>query len=193
MKKGKIGLGLLVVGLIVGLLLIIGAGWYISGVNRVVRMDEAVKGAWSQVETVLQRRVDLIPNLVSTVKGYATHEKELFTEITKLRSQWGTATTKKEKIAAARGLEESISRLLLVAENYPNLKANENFLTLQAQLEGTENRIAVERMRYNRTARDFNAYIRTVFGSFFAKKRNLVSLPYFEAEKKATAVPEVKF
>jgi len=185
MKKGKIGLGLLVVGLIVGLLLIIGAGWYISGVNRVVRMDEAVKGAWSQVETVLQRRVDLIPNLVSTVKGYATHEKELFTEITKLRSQWGAATTKKEKIAAARGLEESISRLLLVAENYPNLKANENFLTLQAQLEGTENRIAVERMRYNRTARDFNAYIRTVFGSFFAKKRNLVSLPYFEAEKKS--------
>ena len=193
MKKGKIGLGLLVTGLIVVFLVIIGAGWYISGVNRVVRMDEAVKGAWSQVETVLQRRIDLIPNLVSTVKGYATHEKGLFTEITKLRSQWAKATTKKDKIAAARGLGGTISRLLLVAENYPNLKANENFLTLQAQLEGTENRIAVERMRYNQTARDFNAYIRTVFGSFFAKKRNLVSLPYFEAEEKATVVPDVKF
>ena len=193
MKKGKIGLGLLVAGLIVVFLVIIGAGWYISGVNRVVRMDEAVKGAWSQVETVLQRRVDLIPNLVSTVKGYATHEKELFTEITKLRSQWGAATTKKDKIAAARGMGGTISRLLLVAENYPNLKANENFLTLQAQLEGTENRIAVERMRYNRTARDFNAYIRTVFGSFFARKRSLVSLPYFEAEKAATSAPKVKF
>ena len=193
MKKGRIGLGLLVAGLIVVFLVIIGAGWYISGVNRVVRMDEAVKGAWSQVETVLQRRVDLIPNLVSTVKGYATHEKGLFTEITKLRSQWGAATTKKGKIAAARGLEGTMSRLLLVAENYPNLKANENFLTLQAQLEGTENRIAVERMRYNQTARDFNAYIRTVFGSFFAKKRNLISLPYFEAEKNAASAPKVEF
>jgi len=192
MKKGRISAGLLVV-LIVVLLIIIGAGWYISGVNRVVRMEETVKGAWSQVETVLQRRVDLIPNLVSTVKGYASHEKGLFTEITKLRSQWGQASTKKEKIAAAKGLGGSISRLLLVAENYPNLKASENFLALQAQLEGTENRISVERMRYNRAARDFNAYIRTVFGSFFAKKRNLSALPYFEAEKKATAVPEVKF
>ena len=192
MKKGKIGVGLLI-GLVVLLLVIIGASWYISGVNKVVRMDEAVKGAWSQVETVLQRRVDLIPNLVNTVKGYATHEKKLFTEITKLRSQWGAATTKQGKIAAAKGLEGNISRLLLVAENYPNLKANENFLTLQAQLEGTENRIAVERMRYNQTARDFNAYIRTVFGSFFAKKRDLSALPYFEAEKGATTAPKVKF
>ena len=192
MKKGIINLGLLI-GLIVVLFIIIGAGWYISGVNRVVQMEESVKGAWSQVETVMQRRVDLIPNLVSTVKGYASHEKGLFTEITRLRSQWGQATTKKDKIAAARGLEGTISRLLLVAENYPTLRASENFLTLQAQLEGTENRIAVERMRYNRTARDFNAYIRTVFGSFFAKKRNLSALPYFEAEKKAAVAPEVKF
>ncbi|HCG77270.1 MAG: LemA family protein [bacterium (Candidatus Ratteibacteria) CG_4_10_14_3_um_filter_41_18] len=192
MKKGRIGIGLLI-GLGVVLLVIIGAGWYISGVNRVVRMEETVKGAWSQVETVLQRRIDLIPNLVSTVKGYASHEKGLFTEITKLRSQWGQASTKKEKIAAAGGLEGTISRLLLVAENYPNLKANENFLTLQAQLEGTENRISVERMRYNQAARDFNAYIRTVFGSFFARKRNLSALPYFEAEKNAAITPEVKF
>ncbi len=192
MKRGGIGLGLLV-GLIVVLFIIIGAGWYISGVNRVVRMEETVKGAWSQVETVLQRRVDLIPNLVSTVKGYAAHEKGLFTEITRLRSQWAKAATKKDKIAAARGLEGTISRLLLVAENYPALRASENFLALQAQLEGTENRIAVQRMRYNQAARDFNAYIRTVFGSFFAKKRSLVSLPYFEAEKRATVVPEVKF
>ena len=192
MKKGRIGLGLLV-GLIIVLFIIIGAGWYISGVNRVVRMEEAVKGAWSQVETVLQRRIDLIPNLVNTVKGYAAHEKGLFTEITRLRSQWAEATTKEEKIAAARGLEGTISRLLLVAENYPALRASENFLALQSQLEGTENRIAVQRMRYNQASRDFNAYIRTVFGSFFAKRRNLSALPYFEAEKEATVVPEVKF
>ena len=170
------------------------AGWYISGVNRVVGLDEQVSEGWAQVETQLQRRHDLIPNLVETVKGYASHEKELLTEVTKLRSQWASAKTKGEKIDAARGLEGVISRLLLVAENYPQLKANENFLALQSQLEGTENRIAVARTRYNRLVQVFNAHIRTVFGGFFAKRRNLSEpAPYFEAEERATEVPEVSF
>jgi LemA protein len=181
---------------VVVLLLIagIGFGWYISGLNRVVRLDENVNAAWAQVENQLQRRHDLIPNLVNTVKGYAAHEEELFTEITRLRSDWARAGNRGEQIEAARGLGGALSRLLLVAENYPQLRANENFLTLQAQLEGTENRIATERMRYNQAVRGFNAYIRTVFGSFFAARRNLSEpAEYFESEEAATTVPEVEF
>lgn len=178
---------------VVAILIIIG-GWLISGLNSAVILDEKVSEAWSQVENQLQRRNDLMPNLVNTVKGYAAHEKGIFTEVTKLRSQWANATTRVEKIKAAEGLGEVISRLLLVAENYPDLKADQNFLTLQAQLEGTENRIAVERNRYNRTVKDFNTYIRTVFGSFFAKLRGLnTPAEYFEAEAAARAVPKVEF
>jgi LemA protein len=188
---GKTGIIILAVLILLGLIC---AGWYISGVNKVVTLDEEVTEGWAQIEAQLQRRHDLIPNLVNTVKGYASHEKDLFTEVTRLRSQWGAAKTKGEKIGAARGLEGAISRLLLVAENYPDLKASENFLALQSQLEGTENRIAVARTRYNRGVKVFNAYIRTVFGSFFAKRRNLTEpAPYFEAEETATEVPEVKF
>ena len=168
--------------------------WYIKGLNYVVTLDEKASEAWSQVETQLQRRYDLIPNLVNTVKGYATHEKELFTKITALRSQWSQATTKQEKIAKSGQIERTLSRLLLVVENYPDLKASQNFLSLQAQLEGTENRISVARMRYNEAVKEFNTYIRTVFGSFFARRRGLTAaLPYFKAETKAAKVPEVKF
>lgn len=169
-------------------------GWLISGLNQVVALDEKVSEGWSQIDAQLQRRYDLIPNLVSTVKGYAAHEKGIFTEVTKLRSQWASAATRAEKIKAAEGLGGVISRLLLVAENYPDLKANQNFLTLQAQLEGTENRIAVERNRYNRAVKNFNYYIRTVFGSFFAKLRGLgTPAEYFEPEAAARAVPKVEF
>jgi LemA protein len=169
-------------------------GWFIGGLNQVVILDENVNQAWAQVENQLQRRNDLVPNLVSTVKGYAGHEKELFTKVTELRSQWGKAASRGEKIAAANEMGGMLSRLLLVAENYPELKANQNFLTLQSQLEGTENRIAVERRRYNQTVMAFNAYKRTVFGSFFAGIRGLTKpAEYFEAEETATSVPEVKF
>jgi LemA protein len=169
-------------------------GWYISGLNRVVRLDENVSAAWAQVENQLQRRADLIPNLVNTVKGYASHEEEVFTEVTKLRSQWASADTRADKIEAAQGLERAISRLLLVSENYPQLRASENFQTLQEQLEGTENRISTERMRYNLAARAFNVYIRSVFGSFFARRRGLTEQAlYFEAEEGAAQVPEVEF
>jgi len=189
MKKGCfIFAGILI------LLIIVSGAWFISGYNKVAKLDEAVKAGWRQVDTVLQRRYDLIPNLVNTVKGYATHEKEIFTEITRLRSQWASAGTGQEKMKAAGELEGAISRLLVVAENYPDLKASENFLSLQAQLEGTENRIAVQRMRYNETVQTFNTYIRTFPGNIFAGIRGLSEpAPYFEAEEKARKVPKVEF
>lgn len=188
MKKG-----LLILGVVIVLILMLG-GWFIRGLNSVVVLDENVNQAWAQVENQLQRRNDLIPNLVSTVKGYAGHEKELFTRITELRSQWAKAQGREGKMASAREMGGVLSRLLLVAENYPELKANQNFLTLQSQLEGTENRIAVERRRYNQAVMAFNAYRRTVFGSLFAGIRGLTKpAEYFEIEEAAAKVPEVKF
>ena len=188
------GKALLVLLAIIILIVIIGISWYISGLNRVVALDEGVASRWAQVETQLQRRYDLVPNLVSTVKGYASHEEQLFTTVTEMRSRWAQAATREEQIDAARGVEGAIGRLLLVAENYPQLRASENFLTLQSQLEGTENRISVERMRYNEDARAFNTYIRTVFGSFFAKRRGLTEpAPYFEVAEGAQEVPRVEF
>ncbi|MFH1847866.1 MAG: LemA family protein [Candidatus Omnitrophota bacterium] len=179
---------------IVAVLLIGGISWYISGLNYVVILDENVKSSWAQVDNQLQRRNDLIPNLVNTVKGYAAHEEKVFTEVTKLRSQWGKAQTPGQKIETANQMTAALSKLLLVVEKYPDLKANQNFLALQAQLEGTENRIAVERMRYNRAVQVFNSYRRTVFGSFFAARRGLNEpAAYFEAAETAKAVPEVKF
>ncbi|MFH1664851.1 MAG: LemA family protein, partial [Candidatus Omnitrophota bacterium] len=179
----------IVLGVIVVVALLFG-GWLIGGLNHVVGLDENVNSAWAQVENQLQRRNDLVPNLVNTVKGYAAHEKDLFTKVTELRSQWGKAATREEKIEAANQMSGALSRLLLVVENYPDLKANQNFLTLQAQLEGTENRIAVERMRYNDAVKTFNAYRRTVFGGMFASMRGLAQpREYFEAAGTAKEVP----
>ncbi|MBN3037981.1 MAG: LemA family protein [Candidatus Omnitrophica bacterium] len=185
--------GLLVL-LIVVFIIIAAGGWFVGGLNRAVVLDENVNQAWAQVENQLQRRNDLIPNLVSTVKGYAQQEKEIFTEVTKLRSDWQRAKTREKKMEAAAGMDNVLSRLLLVAENYPQLKSNQNFLTLQSQLEGTENRIAVERRRYNETVAVFNAYRRTVFGSLFTTIRG-INRPaeYFAAEETARAVPRVEF
>lgn len=186
-------ISIVVLGIIL-VFLLISTGWYVSGVDRVVKLDESVKASWAQVENQLQRRNDLIPNLVNTVKGYASHEEELFTRITELRSQWAGAMSQQEKIQNAEEMGGVLSRLLLVTENYPELKANESFLTLQAQLEGTENRISVERMRYNESVRTFNAHIRTVFGNFFAGRRGLTEpSPYFEVSEESQNVPEVKF
>ena len=148
MKKGLlIGLGA------VGVAAILSVPWFVSLNNRFVALQENVHSAWGQVETVLQRRYDLIPNLVNTVKGYAKHEKGVLEEVTRLRSQWGSARTVDEKVKAAGQLEGTLSRLLLVAEQYPELKADANFRDLQYELAGTENRIAVERQRYNEAAR----------------------------------------
>jgi len=180
--------------IVVGVVLFMVGGWFLRGLNTPVLLDEQVNSGWAQVENQLQRRHDLIPNLVSTVKGYMTHEQQTFTKITELRSQWGKAQTRGEKIKAANGLGGALSRLLLVAENYPDLKANQNFLSLQAQLEGTENRIAVERMRYNTAVKTFNAYRRTIFGGFFCGLRNLNDpREYFEIEKGVSAVPKIAF
>jgi LemA protein len=182
------------VGIVVVLAVIV-FSWYVQGVNRIVTLHEAVGAAWSQVETVLQRRADLIPNLVATVKGYAAHEDRVFTEVTELRSRWSAASGDREgQIQNAQEMSSALARLLVVAEQYPDLKANENFLSLQAQLEGTENRISVERNRYNEAVRAFNTEQRTFFGRFFAARRGLTKPEaYFEAPAAAREVPKVQF
>ncbi len=188
MKKGWIVIGVVV------LVLIMGIGWYMGGLNRIVRMDENVSESWAQIDTQLKRRSDLIPNLVNTVKGYAKHEKSLFKHIADARAKLAGAKSVPDKINAAKGLEGAISRLLMVVENYPNLKADRSFSKLMDELAGTENRIAVARVRYNRAVKAFNTYIREVIGSFFAKKRGLTEpQPYFEVEEKAKETPKVEF
>ena len=146
---GKWGplLAILIVAIVLGM-------WFVSAGNHLVVLQENVHTAWAQVETVLERRFDLIPNLVETVKGYAEHEKEILEEVTRLRSQWGQAKTVDEKAKAGSALDSALSRLLVVSENYPDLKANQNFRDLQVELSGTENRISVERQRYNEVVRD---------------------------------------
>lgn len=169
-------------------------GWYQGGFNTIVSLNEQVKSSWAQVESQLQRRFDLVPNLVNTVKGYANHEEGVFTEVTKLRSQWGQAATVPEKVEAANALSAAMGRLLLVSENYPQLKADQNFLELQSQLEGTENRIAVERMRYNKDAQQFNTYRLSFMGRFFAGQTGLnQEAAYFKAEQQAQQAPKVAF
>jgi len=184
--------------IVIVVLVLIGISWYITGLNRVVRLHEAVNQGWAEVENQLQRRNDLIPNLVKTVKGYAKHEEKIFTHVADARaklagliSQGGSLGA---KIDAAKDLQSALSRLLVIVENYPQLRANENFLKLQDELAGTENRIAVARNRYNRAVQVFNTFIREVFGSFFANRRGLNEpRPYFEIEEAAKAVPSVEF
>jgi len=160
-------------GLIVIIVLILIAlvvfGQYVSVRNTLVTKNEAVKAAWSQVDIVLQRRADLIPNLVETVKGIAKQEQTVFGDIAKARSQLLSAGTPSEKIAANQQLDGALGRLLAIAENYPQLKSNENFLRLQDELAGTENRIAVERKRYNDTLQDYNTYIQKFPANIFAR------------------------
>ena len=192
MKKGLlIALGVVVFLVVVGLMFV---AWYIGIGNRLVFLHENVQTAWAQVETVLQRRYDLIPNLVATVKGYAQHEKGLLEEVTRLRSQWGAARSVDEKVKAAGKLEGTLSRLLLVAEQYPDLKASQNFRDLQYELAGTENRISVERQRYNEAVRAYNTAVRQFPGSFVAGIRGFsADATYFEAAGAAKEAPKVDF
>ena len=179
-----------------GIILIIGfmlLGKIVAGYNTVIAMDENVKGKWAQVENQLKRRYDLIPNLVETVKGYATHEKELFENIAQARTQYFQAKDVKGKVKASNQLEGVLSRLLLLQERYPELKANESFLKLQDSLEGTENRIAVERKRYNDSVQTLNTYIRTFFGRFYAMIAGVSSAAYYEVPEAEKAAPKVKF
>ncbi|PIP15392.1 MAG: LemA family protein [bacterium (Candidatus Ratteibacteria) CG23_combo_of_CG06-09_8_20_14_all_48_7] len=162
--------------------------------NRLVSLDQRVKESWSQVENVLQRRNDLIPNLVVTVKGYAKHERELFTEVTRMRSQLLQAKTVSEKADASDALSSVLGRLLVVVENYPQLKASENFLHLQDELAGTENRIAVERKRYNETVREYNRIVKSIPIVFFMRRLPFDhEKPYFEATPESRQVPKVSF
>src|SRR3989338_601802 len=157
--------------------------WFFAAYNSLVTLSESVDTAWAQVENQYQRRADLIPNLVNTVKGFAAQEKSIFLDVTAMRSAWAGAATRADKIEAAKGLDSAISRLLLVAENYPNLKSNENFLALQTQLEGTENRIAVERMRYNEAVRKYNIKIKRIPTVIVARMFNYMPETYFEIEE----------
>ncbi len=168
-------------------------GSVISTRNRLVTMNEAIDAQWSQVENQLQRRNDLIPNLVSTVKGYASHEKEIFEDIAAARAKMAGASTRQDKMDGSNQMTGALSRLMMVVENYPNLKADRNFSQLMDELAGTENRIAVERMRYNNLVRDYNASLRRFPDNVIAGMFNLRPAEYFKAPKEATAVPKVQF
>lgn len=191
MSKG-LKIALIVVGVIV-LMGVMSFSWLRSGYDRVITMDESVKSQWAQVENQLKRRYDLIPNLVETVKGYAKHEKELFENIAEARTKYFQAGSVRDKVHAANQIEGFLSRLLVLREAYPELKANQSFLKLQDSLEGTENRIAVERKRYNDAVRELNTFIRTFFGRFFASFAGVSSAEYYEVPEAEKAVPQVKF
>jgi LemA protein len=185
---------LIVIIVVLALIALIGFGQYVGVRNTLVSKNEAVKSAWSQVDIVLQRRADLIPNLVETVKGYAQQEQTVFGDIAKARSALLSAGTPAEKISANNQLDGALGRLLLIVENYPQLKSNENFLRLQDELAGTENRIAVERKRYNDTLQDYNTYIQqfpnNVFAGWAGFKPNDA---YFKAAEGSREAPKVNF
>jgi LemA protein len=198
--KGK-HVALIVVAVLV-LLVLFSVTKVIGIKNHLVELDEGVKSAWAQVENVYQRRADLIPNLVETVKGYAAHEKETLEGVTEARAKLGGMVNITKDVVnnpemmqkyqqMQSGLGSALQRLMVVAEKYPDLKANQNFLALQEQLEGTENRISVERRRYNDSAKTFNATIRKIPYNFFAAGYEKAA--YFEAEAGAKTAPQVKF
>lgn len=191
LKKGWVfGAG----GFVILLFFVILIGGYIwVTYNRLVKQDEAIKALWAQVETQLQRRSDLIPNLVEVVKGYAKHEKEIFENVAQARAKLAGAKTVDEKIAAANDLSGVLGRLLAIAENYPNLKANESFNKLMDELAGTENRIAVERKRYNEGVLRFNQLIRKFPVNLIAQSFGFQKGVYFEAPESKQEVPKVEF
>ncbi len=192
MGKGLIAV--IVVVVILGVVALSFFGSYVSTRNTLVTKNEAVKSSWSQVDIVLQRRADLIPNLVETVKGYAQQEQTVFGDIAKARSALLSAGTPQQKIAANGQLDGALGRLLLIVENYPQLKSNENFLRLQDELAGTENRIAVERKRYNDTLQDYNTYVQqfpnNIFAGWAGFKPNDA---YFQASEGSRVAPKVNF
>ena len=176
------------------LIALLSFGKYVSVRNSLVSKNEAVKSAWSQVDVVLQRRADLIPNLVETVKGYAKQEQTVFGDIAKARSALLSAGTPEGRIAANQQLDGALGRLLAIAENYPQLKSNENFLRLQDELAGTENRIAVERKRYNDTLQEYNTYVQQFPNNIFAQWAGFKpNNAYFAAAQGSREVPKVNF
>lgn len=192
MRRGLwIAVTVVVVIVLAGLLVF---GSFVSAQKQMVAKQVAVQEQWANVQTVLQRRADLIPNLVATVKGYAQHEETVFADVDKARESLLAARDPQGKMQANTQLDGALGRLLAIAENYPNLKANENFLALQDQLEGTENRIAVERHRYNETLRDYNTFIRQIPNNIWAHLAGFQpNNAYFEATPAAQQAPQVKF
>ena len=190
MNKGLIiGLSILAVILVIG-------GSLVGSYNRLQQLDETVNSNWAQIENQLQRRSDLIPNLVNTVKGYASHEKTIFTDIAESRAKLSGAVKSKD----VKGVNEAnaqftgaLSRLLAISENYPDLKANQNFIALQDEIAGTENRLAVARKDYNDSVKDINAIIRTFPMSIIAGVSGIKSREYFQVEETAKSAPQVKF
>jgi LemA protein len=175
-------------------LILLSVGKYISVKNTLVAKNEAVKSTWSQVDVVLQRRADLIPNLVETVKGITKQEQTVFGEIAQARSQLLSANNPADKIAANQRLDGALGRLLAIAENYPQLRSSENFLRLQDELAGTENRIAVERKRYNDTLQDYNTFVQQFPNSLFAQGAGFKpNTAYFTASEASRTVPKVNF
>jgi LemA protein len=196
----------LIAAVVLGAIAVVVIGLFMWGVgvsNRLVTLDEGVRSAWSQVENQYQRRADLIPNLVETVKGYANQEQDVFLGVAEARAKVGQMTVTKEVLddpktfakfqAAQDQLGSALSRLLVVSENYPQLKSNENFLSLQTQLEGTENRITVERKRFNDIVQSYNTTIRQFPVSFIAGFRGFHEKPYFQAKEGSENAPQVKF
>ena len=201
MTKGQItGLGCLAAIIIV--VVIIGASAF-AAYNNLVKQQQAVESAWAQVENVYQRRADLIPNLVATVKGYAAHESQTLEAVTASRAQVGSIRVTPEMLnnpaefqkyqQAQAGLSSALSRLMVVVERYPDLKANQNFLELQSQLEGTENRIAVERKRFNDTAQEYNTTVMQFPGNIFAHMFGFQKKAYFQAAPGSEKAPVVDF
>ncbi len=183
---------------VIAAIVVIFGGWFVSTGNQIVTLDEGVSEKWAQVQNAYQRRQDLIPNLVATVKGYAKHEAEVLEKVTQARASVGQVRVNNpEDLAkfdqAQSQITSALSRLMVVAEKYPDLKANENFRDLQSQLEGTENRITVERQRFNQAARDFNTYIRKFPQSFVAGTKGVQARPYFAATPGAETAPKVSF
>lgn len=201
MKKGLlITLGILAVVVIIAISIV---GWGVKKYNSFVALNEGVNQGWSQVENVYQRRADLIPNLVATVKGVANFEKETYTAVTEARAKVGQVKLSPEQLSdpqafqnfqrAQDGLSSALSRLLVVSENYPQLKANENFLNLQAQLEGTENRITVERQKFNKVVQDYNTAIKVFPDAVIANFGGFKEKQYFKAQEGAEQAPKVQF
>lgn len=190
MGAGKKVLIVLAVLLLVAMML---GGCGYGGYKQAVALDESVQSAWGDVEVVLKRRFDLIPNIVETVKGYAGHEKELLQGIADVRKSYFSAGSRAQKAKTAGMLEGMLSRLMVLREAYPDLKANQNFRALQVELEGTENRIAEMRKKYNAAVKALNSHIRVFPGSMYARWAGVEKAEYFRAGEAAQAVPQVKF
>jgi len=168
-------------------------GWFFGVRNNLIGMDENIQAQWAQVENQMQRRYDLIPNLVNTVKGYARHEKEIFTQIAEARAKLAGASSVRDKVKASNALESVLGRLLMIVERYPNLKASANFTRLMDELAGTENRLAVARRYYNEAVKIYNRTIRMFPASIVATLSGFEKADYFQIEEKVKTVPMVKF